>query len=139
MDRSDRSDDGGADSDAFRDELRSWLAAHLTPEVAEAGAHPITRGTLDLLRNWNRTLADGGWAAPAWPVFQTPLGRTEGTDPCASPDPPGARPNSAPRMLSRNPPAGACGSGLVLASSSSIRALARLSASSCSRTVCTSG
>ena len=68
MDRSDRSDGGGADSDAFRDELRSWLAAHLTPEVAEAGAHPITRGTLDLLRNWNRTLADGGWAAPAWPV-----------------------------------------------------------------------
>ncbi len=24
--------------------------------------------TLDLLRDWNRTLADGGWAAPAWPV-----------------------------------------------------------------------
>src|SRR3974390_3882787 len=68
MERSDRSDGGGAASDAFRDELRSWLAPHLPPEVAEAGAHPITRGTLDLLRNWNRTLADGGWAAPAWPV-----------------------------------------------------------------------
>jgi alkylation response protein AidB-like acyl-CoA dehydrogenase len=44
------------------------LAAHLTPEVAEASAHPITRDTLELLRTWNRTLADGGWAAPAWPV-----------------------------------------------------------------------
>jgi len=64
----DRSDGNGADTDAFRDELRSWLATHLTPEVAEAGAHSITRGTLELLRTWNRTLADGGWAAPAWPV-----------------------------------------------------------------------
>ena len=61
---------GGYDAgvDAFRTELRSWLAEHLTPEVAEAGARPITRDTLDLLRHWNRTLADGGWAAPAWPV-----------------------------------------------------------------------
>src|SRR3974390_2123917 len=68
MERSDRSDGGGAASDAFRDELRSWLAAHLTPEVAEAGAHPITRGTPDLLRKRDRTPAHGGGAAPAWPV-----------------------------------------------------------------------
>ena len=55
------------ETDAFRAELRAWLAEHLTPEVAGAGAQHITKDNLELLRAWNRTLADGGWAAPAWP------------------------------------------------------------------------
>jgi alkylation response protein AidB-like acyl-CoA dehydrogenase len=63
-----RAGGGNADTNAFRAELRSWLAEHVTAEVAEAGQRPITRNTLGLLRHWNRTLADGGWAAPAWPV-----------------------------------------------------------------------
>jgi hypothetical protein len=54
--------------DAFRTELRTWLATHLTPEVAAAGEHGMEGNTLGLLRAWNRTLADGGWAAPAWPA-----------------------------------------------------------------------
>ena len=53
--------------DAFRAELRTWLESHLTPEVVEAGPEPIETN-LELLRAWNRTLADGGWAAPSWPV-----------------------------------------------------------------------
>ena len=53
---------------AFRRELRDWLAAHLTPEIVEAGRRPVTAETLELLRAWNRELADAGWAAPAWPV-----------------------------------------------------------------------
>ncbi len=52
---------------AFREALRSWLEEHLTPEVVQAG-----RGSpevnLPRLREWNRLLADAGWAAPAWPA-----------------------------------------------------------------------
>ena len=62
------SDQGEADAEAFRAELRAWLSEHLTPDVAEEGERNMEGGALDLLRAWNRTLADGGWAAPAWPV-----------------------------------------------------------------------
>ena len=62
---------GATDDDpaaAFRATLRGWLAAELTPEVAEAGRRSPEEGDLEVLRAWNRTLADAGWAAPAWPV-----------------------------------------------------------------------
>ena len=51
----------------FRAELRAWLAAELTSEVAEAGQRSPEEGDLEVLRGWNRRLADAGWAAPAWP------------------------------------------------------------------------
>ncbi len=54
--------------EAFRAELRSWLGAHLTDEVVRAGR---TRGddpeALRIRRDWDRTMADAGWAAIAWP------------------------------------------------------------------------
>ncbi len=50
----------------FRKELRSWLDAHLTPDVVAASKKGV-EANLDELRDWNRTLADAGWAAPAWP------------------------------------------------------------------------
>jgi alkylation response protein AidB-like acyl-CoA dehydrogenase len=53
-------------ADAFRDELRGWLHDHLTPDVIAAGRAGI-EANLETLRAWNRTLADAGWAAPAWP------------------------------------------------------------------------
>jgi alkylation response protein AidB-like acyl-CoA dehydrogenase len=56
------------DTDAFRAELRAWLAEHLTPEVAAAGDRHLEGESLEVVRAWNRTLADGGWAAPSWPV-----------------------------------------------------------------------
>jgi alkylation response protein AidB-like acyl-CoA dehydrogenase len=59
---------GGPDTDAFRAELRTWLSEHLTPEVAAAGDRHLEGDSLEVVRAWNRTLADGGWAAPAWPV-----------------------------------------------------------------------
>ena len=59
---------GEPDTEAFRAELRAWLEDHLTPEVVEAGGHQIEGESLEVLRAWNRTLADGGWAAPSWPV-----------------------------------------------------------------------
>jgi alkylation response protein AidB-like acyl-CoA dehydrogenase len=58
----------GPDLKALRAELRAWLEDHLTPEVVESGGRGIGGDTLELLRAWNRTLADGGWAAPSWPV-----------------------------------------------------------------------
>jgi alkylation response protein AidB-like acyl-CoA dehydrogenase len=58
----------GTDPDALRAELRAWLGAHLTDDIVEAGARPTEAATLDVLRDWNRTLADAGWAAPAWPA-----------------------------------------------------------------------
>jgi alkylation response protein AidB-like acyl-CoA dehydrogenase len=54
--------------DDFRVELRTWLADHLTPDVVEAGELHLEGGSLEVMRGWNRTLADGRWAAPAWPV-----------------------------------------------------------------------
>jgi len=47
---------------AFRDELRAWLAANdpgEEPEGDEAG--------FDFRRAWQRRLADAGWAGVAWP------------------------------------------------------------------------
>jgi alkylation response protein AidB-like acyl-CoA dehydrogenase len=70
--------DGEPDTDAFRAELRAWLSDHLTPEVVEAGDRQIEGGSLEVLRAWNRTLADGGWAAPSWPVEHG--GRGAGVD-----------------------------------------------------------
>jgi alkylation response protein AidB-like acyl-CoA dehydrogenase len=55
--------------DAFRRELRSWLDANLTPEVVAAGRRRGTDpGELERLRAWDRTMADAGWAAIAWPT-----------------------------------------------------------------------
>src|SRR6202044_774914 len=62
------SSQGGPDTEAFRAELRAWLEDNLTPEVVDAGSHRIEGESLEVLRSWNRTLADGGWAAPSWPV-----------------------------------------------------------------------
>ncbi len=70
--------DGEPDTDAFRAELRAWLSDHLTPDVVEAGDRQIEGGSLEVLRAWNRTLADGGWAAPSWPVEHG--GRGAGVD-----------------------------------------------------------
>jgi alkylation response protein AidB-like acyl-CoA dehydrogenase len=56
-------------ADALRAELAAWLDGHLTAEVKEvaAGGGVINEDNMEVLREWNRTLADAGWAAPAWP------------------------------------------------------------------------
>ena len=60
----DRSDPVGE----FRSSLRSWLTTELTPELQQSAQHPPDGDNLELLRRWNRRLADAGWAAPAWPT-----------------------------------------------------------------------
>ncbi|MGH9090512.1 MAG: acyl-CoA dehydrogenase family protein [Acidimicrobiales bacterium] len=57
------------DPEAFRKELAAWLAEHVTPEVAEAGRGIAEdEDAFEVLRGWNRVLADAGWAAVSWPA-----------------------------------------------------------------------
>jgi alkylation response protein AidB-like acyl-CoA dehydrogenase len=54
---------------AFRDEVRSFLDARLTPELRRAGrlatsVYPDHEASM----RWQRILHERGWAAPAWPV-----------------------------------------------------------------------
>jgi alkylation response protein AidB-like acyl-CoA dehydrogenase len=60
-------DDGAG---AFRAEFSAWLEANLTPEVVAAASEGGLEedDTLEILRDWNRTMADAQWAAPAWPT-----------------------------------------------------------------------
>jgi alkylation response protein AidB-like acyl-CoA dehydrogenase len=54
---------------AFREALGEWLDANLTPDVVAAGREGFEdEQTLEVLRTWNRALADAGWAAVAWPA-----------------------------------------------------------------------
>jgi alkylation response protein AidB-like acyl-CoA dehydrogenase len=53
---------------SFRDELRGWLADHLTEEVIAAGRHTASDpAAFEIVRGWNRLLAEHRWAAVTWP------------------------------------------------------------------------
>jgi alkylation response protein AidB-like acyl-CoA dehydrogenase len=54
-----------SNDDAFREELRSWLAAHQPPDVV---GFPTTSEDVKRLRDWQRTLHAGGWVGIHWPV-----------------------------------------------------------------------
>ena len=59
------------EAEAFRTELRGWLDAHVTDEIRSLGlaARLDPRSTgLEQLRDWNRELADAGYATISWPV-----------------------------------------------------------------------
>jgi alkylation response protein AidB-like acyl-CoA dehydrogenase len=58
-----------AEVEVFRAELRTWLAANLTDEVVAAGRPgPSDDDAWEVIRAWNRTVADAGWAAIGWPA-----------------------------------------------------------------------
>src|SRR3954471_5017929 len=50
---------------AFRDELRGWLAENPPPPEPPEGGEDASYAWR---RDWQRTLYDAGWAAPAWPA-----------------------------------------------------------------------
>src|ERR687889_2577007 len=50
---------------AFRDELRGWLAETPPPPEPAGGGEDASYAWR---RDWQRTLYDAGWAAPAWPT-----------------------------------------------------------------------
>jgi alkylation response protein AidB-like acyl-CoA dehydrogenase len=57
------------EAEAFREEFRAWLTAHLPTDLrGSAGGLDPSPERLKRLRDWNRRLADAGYAAIAWPV-----------------------------------------------------------------------
>jgi alkylation response protein AidB-like acyl-CoA dehydrogenase len=57
------------DVEQFRKELRTWLAATLTEEVAAANRRRAREpDAFDILRAWDATVADAGWGAVSWPA-----------------------------------------------------------------------
>jgi alkylation response protein AidB-like acyl-CoA dehydrogenase len=58
-----------ADAEAFRTELRAWLEASFTPDIASAvRAGPDSADeAFEAHRSWNAILFDAGYAAVAWP------------------------------------------------------------------------
>jgi len=60
--------DVNADAEAFRAELRGWLDASFTADVAEALQQWGTDEGFVAHRKWNATLVDAGYGAIAWPV-----------------------------------------------------------------------
>jgi alkylation response protein AidB-like acyl-CoA dehydrogenase len=55
-----------SEESAFRDEVRSWLNAHLPKDLRDKMASYGHLSKEDLLR-WHRILAKKGWVAPGWP------------------------------------------------------------------------
>jgi alkylation response protein AidB-like acyl-CoA dehydrogenase len=63
---------------AFRDEVRAFLDAELTPELRKAGQRTTSVFTdRDWNLPWHRILHRKGWVAPAWPVEYGGPGWTE--------------------------------------------------------------
>jgi alkylation response protein AidB-like acyl-CoA dehydrogenase len=56
-----------ADEEAFRDELRDWLAVHVPPPWPRE-KRKQELGYYEFLRDWQRQLFDGGWAGLSWPT-----------------------------------------------------------------------
>jgi alkylation response protein AidB-like acyl-CoA dehydrogenase len=58
-----------AEVEKFRTELRDWLSENLTDELV-AARRPAGRddAKFEMLRVWNATMADAGWAAVSWPT-----------------------------------------------------------------------
>ena len=55
-----------AEEEAFREEVRTWLATALPPNLAEKAAVD-GNFSMDEVMQWHRVLADKGWVAPNWP------------------------------------------------------------------------
>jgi alkylation response protein AidB-like acyl-CoA dehydrogenase len=69
-------DFGGAEIEAFRADVRGWLAANYPPELktADAATDPEAvwggrafEGSADPQIVWMRRMAEKGWTAPTWP------------------------------------------------------------------------
>ena len=58
------------EAEAFRQEFRAWLAENLDGELVGLGFADLTpdSGRLAVLKDWNRRLAEAGYAAISWPV-----------------------------------------------------------------------
>jgi alkylation response protein AidB-like acyl-CoA dehydrogenase len=57
-----------AEAAAFRSELRAWLEAHFTVQIAASVQDRFAPGAFEAHRAWNATLFDAGYAAVSWPA-----------------------------------------------------------------------
>jgi alkylation response protein AidB-like acyl-CoA dehydrogenase len=59
----------GADDEAFRDEVRTWLNEHLTGDFAALGGGGSAgqEDGFEVRREWERELGRGGWIGLSWP------------------------------------------------------------------------
>lgn len=62
-----QADPQSAELVAFREEVRTFLASHLTPDLAEAPRTSLLISH-EPQQRWHRILAAQGWATPTWPV-----------------------------------------------------------------------
>ena len=55
--------------DAFRQELRTWLAANVPPDQGPLRHLQPQASAADLafLKDWQRTVFEGGWTGISWP------------------------------------------------------------------------
>ncbi|MDB5442721.1 MAG: acyl-CoA dehydrogenase, partial [Phenylobacterium sp.] len=69
-------DFGGAEIEAFRADVRGWLAANYPPalKTADAATDPEAvwggrafEGSADPQIAWMQRMAEKGWTAPTWP------------------------------------------------------------------------
>jgi alkylation response protein AidB-like acyl-CoA dehydrogenase len=61
--------DFAPEEQAFRREVRSWLEAHLPPDLKGTFAFSrADRERVERLRAWQRALYEGGWVGLNWPV-----------------------------------------------------------------------
>ncbi|SPM41268.1 Acyl-CoA dehydrogenase related to the alkylation response protein AidB, partial [Mycobacterium numidiamassiliense] len=57
-----------AEVEQFRTQLREWLSANLTSQlIAARRLSGSDDAAFEKQREWNRTMADAGWAAVSWP------------------------------------------------------------------------
>jgi len=56
-----------AEEQAFRDEVRAWLAANLPPEIRAKVVNYQHLSKAEFIR-WHKILAGKGWSVPHWPV-----------------------------------------------------------------------
>ena len=54
------------EDEAFRDEVRGFIAANLPRECADSPALGVMTDK-SVVKRWHKTLYEKGWAAPAWP------------------------------------------------------------------------
>ena len=65
------------EAEQFRMELRGWLTTNLTDEIVAVGRRRRSDDAVfEMLRAWNRTMADAGWAAVSWPQHYGGRGAT---------------------------------------------------------------
>ena len=55
------------EDEAFREEVRTFMAEKLPPEIREASIRSHSYVPKEYTRRWHKILFERGWIAPSWP------------------------------------------------------------------------